>query len=129
MLSLKLKCICSIPINSYCCHLYESQAWCFADKSVGNITIAWNKAVRKIWKLPYDSHRVLLCGLNNGQHFGDYIFKGFCKMYDCMLKSTNSILSFLFSMCENDCRCILAKNVRHICDKWKISKARHMEEL
>ncbi len=26
-------------------------------------------------------------------------------------------------MSENDCRCILAKNVMHICDKWKISKA------
>ncbi len=26
-------------------------------------------------------------------------------------------------MGKNDCRCILAKNVRHICDKWKISKA------
>ncbi len=39
-----------------------------------------------------------------------------------MSKSTNSILSFLISMNENDCRCILAKNVRHICDKWKISK-------
>ncbi len=26
-------------------------------------------------------------------------------------------------MSENDCPCILAKNVRHICDKWKISKA------
>ncbi len=42
-------------------------------------------------------------------------------MYDCMLKSTNSILLFLISM--NDCQCILAKNVRHICDKWKILKA------
>ncbi len=40
-----------------------------------------------------------------------------------MSKSINSILSFLISMIENDCRCILAKNVRHICDKWKISKA------
>ncbi len=46
--------------NSYCCHLYGSQAWCFADKSVENITTAWNKAVRKIWKLPYDSHTVML---------------------------------------------------------------------
>ncbi len=26
-------------------------------------------------------------------------------------------------MSENDCQCILAKNVRHSCDKWKISKA------
>ncbi len=44
-------------------------------------------------------------------------------MYDCMSKRTNSILSFLIGMSENDCQCILAKNVRHICDKWKISKA------
>ncbi len=34
-------------LNSYCCHLYGSQAWCFADKSVGNMTTVWNKAVRK----------------------------------------------------------------------------------
>ncbi len=55
--------------------------------------------------------------------FGNISLKRFCKMYDCMLKSPNSILSFLISISENDCRYILAKNVRHICDKWKISKA------
>ncbi len=44
-------------------------------------------------------------------------------MFDCMSKSTNSILSFLISMSENECQCILARNVRHICDKWKVSKA------
>ncbi len=32
-------------LNSNCCHLYGSQAWCFADKSVGTIITAWNKAV------------------------------------------------------------------------------------
>ncbi len=109
-------------LNSYCCHLYGSQAWCFADKRVGNITTAWNKAIRKILKLLYDSHGVLFCGLNNGQHICDYIFKRFCKMYDCMSNSTNSILSFLISMSENDCQWNTAKNVRHICDKWKFQK-------
>ncbi len=33
------------------------------------------------------------------------------------------LLLFLISMSENDCLCILAKNIRHICDKWKILKA------
>ncbi len=36
-------------LNFYCCHLYGSQVWCFADKTVGNITTVWNKAVRQIW--------------------------------------------------------------------------------
>ncbi len=106
------------PIFSTCSDFYQ---WECQPPLIW--TTFWNKAVRKIWKVPYDSHRVLLYGLNNGQHIWDYIFKRFCKMYDSMSKSTNSILSFLISMSENDCRCILAKNVRHICDKWKFSKA------
>ncbi len=33
-------------LNFYCYHLHGSQAWCFADNSVRNLTTAWNKAVR-----------------------------------------------------------------------------------
>ncbi len=75
--------------NSYGCHLYWSQAWCYFDKNVESIVIAWNKTVRKIWNLPFDKHRAILCGLNKGLHVWDYIYKRFCKMYECMLKSEN----------------------------------------
>ncbi len=43
-------------LNAYCCHL--SQAWSFNDKNIKYIITAWNRAVRKIWNLPYDSHRI-----------------------------------------------------------------------
>ncbi len=81
-------------LNSYCCHLYGSHVWCFADKSVGNIITAWNKAVIKIWKLPYDSHRVLLCGLNNGQHIWIISLKYFVK---CMIECRRAHILYYHS--------------------------------
>ncbi len=47
----------------------------------------------------------------------------FVKWHDYMSKSTNSVLLLLLGMSENDCQCILTKNVRQICDKRRISKA------
>ncbi len=85
-------------LNTYECHLYRSQTWCYSDKNVESIGIAWNKTIPKIWNLPIDSHIALLCGLNKGLHVWDYILKRFCKMYECMLKSENSKLSRLVRM-------------------------------
>lgn len=109
-------------VNSYCCHLYGCQAWCFSDKHVELICTAWNKTIRRIWNLPYDSHRIYLCALNGGQHIRDYLYRRFCAMYDCMASSDNKILSFLIDMSKNDCRSILARNVNKICKDWRVNE-------
>ncbi len=57
--------------SSYCTHLYGSQAWQFNDTNVHRMFTTWNKAIRRIWNLPTHSHRVLLCGLNEGNHVYD----------------------------------------------------------
>ncbi len=63
-------------LNSYCCHLYESQAWSFSDSKTDQMVTAWNS--QKNMALPFESHRNILCGLNNGEHIWDCIFKRFC---------------------------------------------------
>ncbi len=45
-----------------------------------------------------------------------------CKMYECMLKSENSKMAMLVRMSQNDCRCILGRNVRQICTRWDVSE-------
>jgi hypothetical protein len=109
-------------LNSYCCHFYGSQARSYSDKNVDSLVTAWNRAVRKIWNLPYDSHRILLCALNNGSNALDYIYRRFCKMYTCMAQSQNTKLSFLIRMCESDKRSILSKNVGNVCKIWDVSE-------
>ncbi len=62
-------------LNVYCCHFYGSQAWSFNDKNIKYIITAWNRAVWKIWNLPYDSHRILICALNNDSNALDFIYR------------------------------------------------------
>ncbi len=70
--------------SSYCTHLYGSQACQFNDTNVHEMFTTWNKAIRRIWNLQTHIPRVLLCGLNEGNHVYDYVFKRFIKMYNSM---------------------------------------------
>ena len=88
--------------SSYCTHLYGAQAWNFNDKNVVRIVSTWNRAIRKIWNLPYDSHTIYLCALNEGIHVWDVIFRRFLKMYTCIETSSNSKLSFLAKLSRED---------------------------
>ena len=109
--------------GSYCTHLYGSQAWQFTDKNMNRMIITWQKAIRRIWKLPYHSHRVLLCGLNEGKHVYDNIFTRFLRMYKCMDRSSNQKMSFLVAMAKQDKRSIIARNIQFICEKVKAPEA------
>ncbi len=97
-------------LNSYCCHLYGSQGWSFSDSKTDQMATAWKREVRNI-----------LCGFNNGEHIWDYIFKRFCGICESMANSKNMKLEYLVKLDNQDCRTlILARNIRLICDKWKV---------
>ncbi len=55
-------------LSAYCCHFHGSQSWDLSDPNILFINTAWNMAMRIIWKLPFDSHKVILSGLNKGQN-------------------------------------------------------------
>ncbi len=76
--------------------------------------------MRIIWKFPFDSHKVILSGLNKGQNSWDAIFRMFYEMYECMCSSNNEIVSFLAAMSMSDCKSIIARNIKFICDKWRV---------
>ncbi len=86
------------------------------------IITAWNGAVRKIWNLPYDSHKILICALNNGSNALDFIYRRFYKMYNCMANSENTKLSIFIKMCKNDKSMILSRNLRSVCKNWGVSE-------
>ncbi len=70
----------------------------------------------------YDSHRILICALNNGSNALDFIDRQFCKMYNYMVNSENTKLSKFIKMCNNDTRMILSRNLRCVCKTWGMSE-------
>ncbi len=41
-------------------------------------------------------------------------------MYKCMCSSKNETVSFLAAMSMSDCRSIITRNIKFLCDKWKV---------
>ena len=46
--------------HQYCCALYGSQPWPLWHDSANKMCTQWRNALRKVWKLPYASHRDLV---------------------------------------------------------------------
>ena len=42
--------------NSYCCSFYGSQLWELTSKDINKVYVTWQKAIRRIWKLPNTTH-------------------------------------------------------------------------
>ena len=47
-------------IKSYCLSLYGSPLWSLSSPSLRIIEVALNKLLRKVWNLPYNSHRSIV---------------------------------------------------------------------
>ena len=58
----------------YCCSFYGSFLWQYNYKGFEKICITWNKAVRKMYSLPYDTHRWILGPLTNQRNIRYQLF-------------------------------------------------------
>ena len=79
--------------------------------------VAWNKAVRRIWRLPYIAHTNILGPLNGQLHISDQFAIRFVKFYKRMLNSKNAIVNFIAHMAHDNRSGFIYKNVTNI--KWK----------
>ena len=52
--------------NTYCTNIYGSPLWKHFDrKLLEPFYIAWRKCIRRVWKIPYTSHNVLIQYIHN----------------------------------------------------------------
>ncbi len=87
------------PFNKYCNSFYGSQAWDLRSKHVQGLYKAWNRGVRRILDLPYDSHLFLLPLLLKIPSLEVQLMKRFVKMCKTMYFSEYKSVSFLFRFC------------------------------
>ena len=57
-----------VLFNSYCCSVYDSQAWHLEDKNIEKIFVAWNKSVRNLCNLSNRTHVNILPFVSNTLH-------------------------------------------------------------
>ncbi len=69
--------------------------------------------IKQLEEFGISQHRVLMCGLNEGNNVYDYDFKRFIKMYNSM-KCKNTKIVYLTLLAKNDKRSIICKKLLFI---------------
>ena len=86
--------------RTYCCAFYGSQLWNMADKGFLNICTQWNKGMRKMLGLHYQSHRWLLGPISSQTHISQRFNCKWLRFFTCILNSTNEKVTTYRSICQ-----------------------------
>ncbi len=100
-----------------CVRTAGNQAWNFKDKAFEDFQRAWNRCVRRLLKLPYETHRRYLPSLVGTSSAKHQIYTRSVKLVSNMetwSQSGNARVSFLFRQCKNLSRSIIGGNLKII---------------
>lgn len=106
--------------NSYCCSYYGCQMWDLSGCHIKMIYTAWNKAIRKIWNIPWKSHVKLLPYINECLYISEQLALRFCKFYHTMLSCPNENVSLIAQLAKHSTCTTLGKNVAYIMSHYNL---------
>ena len=82
-------------LKSYCLSLYGSPLWSLSSPSLRIIEVALNKLLRKVWNLPYNSHRSIVHCTSHIPTVSHLVFNRFCSL---MSSVSSALLHSVYSL-------------------------------
>ena len=105
----------------YCSFLWQYNSKCFEK-----ICITWNKAVRKMYSLPYDTHRRILSPLTNQRNIRYQLFARDIKLlHSIKYETNNSIVSECLSCTLSDSNTVIGYKLAFYRENFNISILEH----
>ncbi len=107
--------------RAYCCVLYGSQMWHLCSKEICNLITTWNKTVRRVFKLPFETHKCLLPDIINQNGIRCDLDTRWCKFIKQVLSNDNQVTNVLGlrNICLQEG--IIGKNVKYLQGAYGIS--------
>ena len=100
--------------NVYNSHFSGSQIWdLFCDETI-KLENTWNRSVRIMYDLPYETHRYFIQELADGPHLKKTLIKRFLSFMTSIQKSKKSIPKLLLETIKYDVRSVTGSNLRKI---------------
>jgi len=107
----------------YCCSFYGCTLWKLNDVYDDKLCTEWNKAIRKVWKLPTTAHRCVLGPLSGQLHIFNQFVIRFIQFYNRLVLSDNPIVNFIARSSMSNRRSYLRNNILFV--KWKFGIDMH----
>ena len=102
-------------IKVYLIDFYGSNLWNFYDKYSQKFYTSWNRMIRNVFNLPYNSHRYLIEPISGIPHLKTMIVDRFLKFYNSILNCNKFITRNLANIQSKDCRSDFGRNINNIC--------------
>ena len=80
-------------IQTYATALYGSQAWRLNNSSLERVRTAWNIVQRRVWRLPWHAHSILLPAVARQSNLLQQIYKRTKSFIRCMEISRNRLVA------------------------------------
>ena len=85
---------------SYCCSFYGCQLWDLSSNYIEDIYVAWQKAIRRIFNLPCNTHRYLLPFVAGSSNIRVNLVNRFNNFFNALMSSDNKIIELLVYNCH-----------------------------
>ena len=86
---------CSL-LKSFCLSLYGAQLWDLSNKNISNLQVVFNKILRRLWNLPFNSHTKIVHCVSRIESIKNLIYKRFNRLYQ-RAHSCSSLVRTIFS--------------------------------
>ena len=100
-------------------HIYNSSyygcvLWNYQSKEVERIDKSWNVSMRKLLRLPFNTHRYFLEPISQSTHARYLFYSRFLKFTDSLRLCQKAIVRNLYQKLKHDCRSNIGLNLRQI---------------
>ena len=106
---------------TYCCAFYGSQVWNLRDSHLLKFSTMYNKALRRVWNLPHNSHCVIIHQLSKRMSFLDIVACRFYNMYNKMLSCDNPFVNRVASKAVDNGMTFIGSNLHYIKSTYNVS--------
>ena len=113
-----VKCQSSVKnklFSQYCTSFYGSQIWPLYKSDLRRkICVNWRNALRRIWRIPYNTHCDMLPLLASQSPIDVQLYCRFVKFYRSLTESENSLVRFLSKFCTFKHRPTMSNNFNRL---------------
>ena len=112
--------LCNI-FSQFCCSFYGSQTWYLGNRHLHFLYTAYNRSLRRVWKIPWRSHTNIVHGLSSKVSLEKQLAVRFLKMFECMYFSHNVMLTYLAKRSLGNGMCSLGGNINWLCNRFNLN--------
>ena len=109
-------------LNIYATSYYGSVLWDLYSPEVTRIYSSWNVTIRKVFKVPYTTHRYLIQPLSCTNHPKTLLTSRMIKFMESLRNCSNRGVGYLANLVYDDRRTLVGRSVSKIARECDISR-------